>query len=308
MGNKERVGHWILNNVHSLNLKIERMEWVQDWFPKYNDFKITLPDNLLSGRGVDADEDSALLKAFAELVERSVCLDYQIHSNGVAVHHDLSLAIENARKELIERDAILCHHLTGKPYFIDQKPRRFAELKSLLFDLGLDLAFAEAISAVEGIRVVLCRISGREKFGSFWGFGSETELDKAFEHAFFESMVNVSSFLYGRYKPTLNSQNLLNGLDHQNFHFMNKPNEMGVISGCNVLAPILALTDIKVQELKIENTLLSSVPMFAVRAESSRLQNIFYGVADETKINKERLRLFLDEDLRDISKVPHPIG
>jgi hypothetical protein len=48
--------------------------------------------------------------------------------------------------------------------------------------------------------------------------------------------------------------------------------------------------------------------MFAVRAESSRLQNIFYGVADETKINKERLRLFLDEDLRDISKVPHPIG
>lgn len=308
MGNKERIGHWILNNVHSLNLKIERVEWIRNWFPQYNDFRITLPDNSLSGRGIDDDEDLALLKAFSELVERLVCLDYQIHSNGVAVHHDLSLAMENARNELIERDAILCHHLTGKPYFINQEPKRFKELKSLLFNLGMDLTFAEAISAVEGVRVILCRVSGREKFGSFWGFGNGTELDKAFEHAFFESMVNVSAFLYGNYKPTPNFQKLLNGLDHQSFHFMNSLKEMKVDSDYSVPAPILELTDIKVRELKIENTIFPSVPLFAVKAESSKLQNIFYGISDETKINKERLSLFLGEELKNISKVPHPIG
>jgi len=310
MDNQKEIGNWILGHAHLLDLKIERMGWIQNWFPEHKDFKISLstPDGILTGRGIDTDEDTALLKAFSELVERSVCSGYGINSNGVAAHYDRDSAILNARKELIERDAILCHHLTGKPFFFNQRPSRYDELKLALFGLGMDLKFAEAICSVDGFHVVVCRVSGRDQFGSFWGFGCDTDLDKAFDHASFECMINVSSHIHGNYGLVPSSQNLGRGLDHQRFHFSESISELKVIDNFNVPSPILSMDEIEFIELGAEVSPLASAPLFVIQAKSSLLQTMFYGEADETKINMERLNVFAGEKLKEFSRVPHPIG
>jgi len=299
-----------LCHVHSLDLKIERMDWIQNWFPEHKDFKISFSASgeVLTGRGIDTDEDTALIKAFSELVERSVCSIHGINSNGVAAHYDKESAVLNAKKELAERDAILCHHLTGKPFFSNEKPTMLDELKLALLGFGMDLTFAEAISPVAGLHVVVCRISGRDRFGALWGFGCDADLNKAFDHAAFECMVNASAYIYGSYGLTPSSNDLRKGLDHQRFHFAENVSEMKVVRDFKVPSPILTMDEIECIELGAEFSPWLTAPIFVMQAKSSLLQSMFYGEADENKLNTERLSLFSGEKLKEISRIPHPIG
>lgn len=310
MDNQKKLGNWILCHTHSLDLKIERMNWIQNWFPEHKDFKISFStsNEVLVGRGIDTDEDTALIKAFSELVERSVCSFYGINSNGVAAHFDKGSAVLNAKKELIERDAILCHHLTGKPFFINEKPVRFDSLKFALFGFGMDLTFGEAISSVDGFHVVVCRISGRDRFGTFWGFGCDTDLNKAFDHASFECMINVSAYIYGKYGASPSSRELKKGLDHQRFYFSENVSELKTVRDFKVPSPILKMDEIECVELGADFSPWVTAPIFIMQANSSLLQTMFYGEADETKINLKRLSLFTGENLKEFSRIPHPIG
>lgn len=318
MGNQEEIGSWILNHLHSHGLLIERMGWIKDWFPEYTDFRITatIEGEVLVGRGIDQDQDTALYKAFSELVERSYCAFHKIDSNGVAAHFDKSQAELNAKKELIERDAILCHHLTGKPFFLNEYPKRLDALKERLREFGFELKFAEAISPVEDYRVTVCQILGGQKFGSIWGFGCDTDFNKAFDHALFEAMINVSAYIHGNYTREVISieefdkLSLARGLDHQRLHFSKFVSPLDFVSVPLVFSPVMGINEIQTSELDGRGTPFASVPLYVVQAHSDQLQGIFYGSSSFEKINSERLQHFLGRGLtqKEISGIPHPIG
>ena len=118
MDNTKELKQWIIDNADALKLKVERLHWIKDWFPGYSDYWVSaiINNESFEGRGIDSDDEQAFLKAFSELVERIFCFYNGINSNGVAAHYNKNSAILNARKELIERDAVLCHHLTDTPW------------------------------------------------------------------------------------------------------------------------------------------------------------------------------------------------
>jgi hypothetical protein len=316
MGHQKELENWILDNSHLLNLKIEQMSWTQDWFPEYSDFRITFLDKDLEGRGVGKNRGTAFLKAFSELVERSVCSYHKINSNGVAAHYDRSKAIDNARKELIERDAILCHHLTRTPFLQSSSIAKFDYFKKCLSIQGMELSLGEAISSVEGYRIAVCCISGNESFGTFWGYGCDTDVEKAFEHAILESMINVSAYLYGCYKKEEITYDdfvkILNprGIDHQRFYFSKKKSNFEVVSDLITPESKVNINELVVTELTVSDTIFFSSPMYVVQAKAPLLQGIFYGTPGQRDINIKRLRRFTGKEItfQELSIVPHPIG
>ena len=318
MDNQKRLEDWVLNLTQSLDFKIERMSWIKDWFPEYFDIRTTvhIEGKDFVGRGIAKDEGTAFNKSLSELVERFICFHHKIESNGVAAHYDLEKAQKNAEKELIERDAILCHHLTERPFILTDYPTRFSELKERLLNLGMDFKLGEALSPHSDYEVVFCQISGREKFGAFWGFGCDFEKEEAFDHAVFEAMINASAYIYGldeRESISLNEFKELSrvrGYHHQNVHFSEDLRKLKMESMSDLYFSKITNDDIKLNELEKLGTPFGSSPLYVVQAKSSRLQNIFYGLPDKEKINFERLIHFYGENLElsDLSKVPHPIG
>lgn len=319
MDNQKKLKNWILKHIHTLDFKIERMEWINDWFPEYCDFNVKayIDGNLIEGRGIDKDQDLALLKAFSELFERVTCKHYGIRSSGVAAHFDKQLARKNAKKELVERDAILSHFLTKEPFFLKEIYPWMNELKSRLLKLGLALSFGEAYSSIKDYHVVAFKVSGGEKFGALWGYGADSDLSMAYQHAALECMVNVSAYLYGAYKPEnidlerFDRLETVNGVDHQRLHFTHDLSNIKIAQKLNKDRTILTLDDIAVEDIEVVNTgSFSSIPLFVCRATSNTLQNIFYSKPCENVINLNRLALFSGKKMiiDDVSMVPHPIG
>lgn len=319
MDNQKELKNWILENAHTLDIKIERMEWIKTWFPEFSDFNVKACFNghIIEGRGIDKDQDSALLKAFSEIIERMTCKRLGIRSNGVAAHFDKDLARMNARMELVERDAILSHFLTNEPFFLKETFPWMREFEKKLLSIGLEVSFGEAYSAVKDCRVVVCKILGKEKFGAFWGHGVNSNLSNAYYHAALECMVNVSANLYGAYKPqgidleSFMQLDSVNGLDHQRLHFFKDLIEFKIDESCKSERAFLHLDEIEVEDIEITNIEdFSSVPLLVCRAFSNRLQNIFYKKANKDEINLSRLKQISSRELAfsDISMVPHPIG
>jgi hypothetical protein len=318
MDNFKELENWILHNSKPLNLKIERLNWINDWFPSYSDFKITTSyKGVVSvGRGIDSNEEIAFLKAFSEVVERITCSSFGINSNGVAAHPDKELAVVHSRKELIERDSLLCHFLTDTPFIHNKLSPHLALLEKKVQRLGIDVTFAEARSPVSNYKVALCNISGRSKFGSFWGYGCEDNLDSAYEHAFFESMINVAAFMDGNLllEPLslddMFQQARVNSHHHQRLHFTKRILEPSLTSRNTDDFPSVKVEDIQVVELKSPDPIINSIPISVIRAKSNKLQDIFYGNVLSENINFERLNSFTNRSLcfDDLVKTPHPIG
>ena len=315
----QKLNNWILDHAHTLDIKIERMEWIKEWFPEYYDFnvKACFEGNIIEGRGIDKDQDSALLKAFSELIERIACKHLGIRSNGVAAHFNKNMARENAKKELIERDAILSHFLTSEPFFLKEVFPWMNEFEKRLLSIGLEVSFGEAYSSVSDCHVVACKVLGREKFGAFWGYGNDYDLSKAYHHAALECMVNVSAYLYGAYRPqridleSFNRLSIVNGVDHQRLHYTQDLLKLEVGQPSIDDKEVLNLEEIEVENIELTSIGdFSSVPLFVCRATSKRLQNIFYREPHTDVINLNRLEQFSGRKLTfdDVLLTPHPIG
>lgn len=115
---KREFEEWALKKSDSLGLKIENLNWLQEFLPDWIDLsaKIQVEGKEYYGRGHSQSRDKALLKAIVEAIERAICLETLETTNGVAAHTELNKAKENAFNELIERDLFLSHFLTATAF------------------------------------------------------------------------------------------------------------------------------------------------------------------------------------------------
>lgn len=321
MDDYKKLNKWILAHSKSLDLQVERLNWVKSWLPEYHDFRVTgsLSDHRFEGRGTDKNEEIAFYKSFSELIERMYCFALKINSNGVAAHIDKLKAIENAKLELLERDAVLCHYLTDTSFRGPEDfniPHEFKGIRENLKSEGITLTLATTKAAIADCHVAVCHASGGDRFGVLYGFGCNENLNEAFESALLECLINVVAHLDGNLDLLPLSPNDLyektapTGLDHKSVHFSHKLFELKAdnYGPETSLGTEENIFDIKT--LKAPFPIFDDLPLHVVRATSSHLQDIYYGKVQEHKINLARLNIFTGRELSlgMLAMAPHPIG
>jgi hypothetical protein len=103
---------WLLSNRTRLDARFLEFSWQEPWGLPIYDFEVSLLGGKHLGRGTDKDEQTALAKAVSEAIERMVCFELNISTQGVAAHPSLLNAEKNAVDEALER-ALFQYHLAN---------------------------------------------------------------------------------------------------------------------------------------------------------------------------------------------------
>lgn len=205
----QKLTDWMLANAGKLSLRVTRLTGIEEWLPGYFDYHIrfSVSGKEAAGRGTDADEARAFLKAASEAVERFACqgLEYPWAS---ATHSDRKQAGFRAYRELLGMDRAMCHHLTGKKV-------RLLEL-SVLNNPGVE-SFLRNACEKHGIKIQLCEmrpstdsviaaayawnLAGRGLPGVLSGHGVGDSLPEACHQALIECLRKVGPIFINKRKP-----------------------------------------------------------------------------------------------------------
>ena len=137
----------------------------------------------------------------------------------------------------------------------------------------------------------------------------------AIEKSFFESLSNTIAYLDGNtYTPLLKEEleqtDIFRSIHH--FRFNLTDNSYSRFKGLTNGKEVSHLENPSViyKELKSSSQIINDSPLVFVKAESDKLQNIFYGETVKEKLNFERLNLFASKEIHfeDIEKRMHPLG
>lgn len=285
MENQKRLEDWIEINHKELGLSVTSLNWTKDNNLDFYDFysTIQISNRVYQGRGTSRIKNEAIIKSIVEAIERVVCFDNDIHSNGVAAHSSIDMAKENAKNELIERDNYLSHYLLHyKGKSINSDPR----LNDLLEFLNNNHFSYEFKNVSLGRK---CSIAFYATFNNttYLGFGCSNSLYKAQEKALFEALTKISSALYKK---------IDNG--HSSDNFKDLINQKITINND---------IPIELKRLHSKSKLINSAPLYFYRATSKNCQNLFQGKTTKNKINLLRLKSLLPDALN-INFNPHPVG
>lgn len=320
MAHCKKLNKWFLDHASKLDLKIGKGEWISKWCPGHFDFKaeISINESTFIGRGVDSNMDIAFSKACVEAMERAVCFEHNLRSSGVAGHFDRDLAKENAKNELIERDAFLCHYLSKYPFElfkpIQNESIDYDNIINRLAKSGIEIKFLKTTSA--NLKISLC-LAVLDNGGAIIGLAASEAVQQATEKSFFECLINTVSYLDGNSTDAISSEdfkkinnpspydhfrlNLSKGSSSRFDYVLSDFEE--ILMNCNSI-------NINYRELKSKNSLISSSPIVFMKAESVNLQSIFYGITKEDHVNLKRLQGFTGRELtfEEIEKRIHPLG
>lgn len=321
MADKKELAEWLFSNRESLGLQVLRTEWAKDWLPGFEDVrvKIKVDDHEFEGRGIALGFDQAFTVAGAEALERSICANNQIHSNGVAIHTEPQLAKENAQNELIERDLFLCYFLTKTPMKIIDRPApldiNFSLLEEKLNKLGIEIKLG--VSTCQEISMVTCITTGKEDPWNVIGFGSSKNIEHASQKAILECLSNTVWRIDSEAKLSPKSRDEFESANNSPLHhrnlYMTSQNDLNLdwmFGHQEALDNPPQNYYVTFEELGSKNTLIQSAPIKAFRAVSNDIQSIFYGPTTLENINFDRLERFARKKLEnnDINWEPHPIG
>lgn len=319
MASNQEIIDWFLSHKKELKLKVGKGAWIKNWAQNFFDFSASVEINgkTYFGRGIDLDMDLAFVKACVESLERAICEEYGVYSSGVAGHSDLEDAKKNAYAELVERDVFLCHYLTKTSFmpinpdgstFID-----YSDVINRLASKNVTLKLFE-LHSTENLNTVLC-VSTLPNSGVVVGLSSSRDLGTAIEKSFFESLSNTIAYLDGNtYTPLLKEElehtDIFRSIHH--FRFNLTDNSYSRLKGLTNGKEVSHLENPSViyKELKSSSQIINDSPLVFVKAESDKLQNIFYGETVKEKLNFERLNLFASKEIHfeDIEKRMHPLG
>ena len=111
MENSSSVTEWALENSRRLALTVQKVTWIDEWLPGYSDYhiEVSVGGKIHKGRGTDASEQTAFIKAVAESLERAACYGLETPW-GTAAYTDQKTAEKRAYAELLGMDRALCHH------------------------------------------------------------------------------------------------------------------------------------------------------------------------------------------------------
>lgn len=202
MAHSSKLVSWLTENASALNLQVTELSWPREWMLALSDLEVSIEveGRTFRGRGTDAEEELAFVKAGAEAIERAFCAGHGIHSVGVAAHTEEIAARFGAERELFERDAFFSHFLT-RTAFSPVKPdapvvAKFAGVFSAATDASIRIRFFRARCSYQAVVVAVAEgARARPSFGGLVGLGCAPTEDAAMQSALVECARNVAAIL-----------------------------------------------------------------------------------------------------------------
>lgn len=328
MENNQELINWALSNADRLQLKVTRLTGIDEWLRGYFDYHVsmTVRDIGVFGRGTDAEEPRAFLKAVAEAIERAACAGLE-YPWATATHTDKRQASIRAYRELLGMDRALCHHFTG------------TKLKTLELSTLHDAALASSLTEAckkHGITIRLCEMrpsmdvcvavayawqsESSDPPGVLSGYGCAGTLPEAGRQAIIECVRKIGPVFIERKKPKEKMAHLESA--HSPWWHVWKMSQetAGVDYLKNVLLPApgekinyavedLSIDDVDFREIEGFKTLFPEVPCTVIQAYSSKLIYPQFGRTVIDPATQARLTAFCGGNCAKIEiGVPHLYG
>ena len=335
MGSDQIVTMWALAHRKKLNLKITKYTWVEELLPEYTDIRVIIKifGRDFKGRAIDQSENKALAKALTEALERCTAFSIGLkNSNGVAAHYDIVKAHSNAKLELIERDALMCHHLTNTPCIellnVIEKFPLFNQINKFLNSRSIHLKFYKTLSMFKH-STIFCVANGVSspchQFGLAIGSACSYKPSRSIEKAALETFQNLAFrvLLNGGVSISLNQFNQTSKpgpIMHQSLAYnTNSVKNYKFLDSIysEIFLPDKNITNAHPQESEIKfetkrlipnDSFLKTAPIFVVQARSENLQRLTFGPINTLDINTKRLAKFSGVSNSKINTFPHPLG
>lgn len=323
MADEKKLVEWLLRNSGDLDLKIERLTWIEDVFPQLHDFSVEIQVRGKTHRGYGAatEDDLALVKAFAEAIERAVTSEKGFPtSNGLAANVSLDRAKESSLSELLERDSILCHYYTRMPYpkmrVPDELRGNFKVLEEWYESKEASCSFYQLGS--KGVLFVAEGEQSARPFGYVLGAARKNELLESLYSAAIESTRQLAHILAVKDRlPSLTLTGFSNlpnpgfrdhGLLALDLEFAGQIRSLFSGADRRFSDPIGFGSDVR--EVKSDLSEFEGCPLVFARAQSPDLQDIFLGEPTPSRINLRRLSDFAGRPIEyvDINPLPHPFN
>lgn len=324
--------NWIKENHKNLDLRINDLNWIKDYFPNYYDVvaSITVNDIKFIGRGFsEISRDVADTKAITESIERALAKTITESesdndrtadstpkkswtSSGFALHPDENAAILGASLELIERDLFLCHYLTNTP-FCDVSTNSITEgtlynsIKDRFADDGIEIKLGELFSSSYfSCYICVCfgdKSQSKDPFGVIIGLGCEKDPIQAINKAVLEAMPNLVGHLKGHHIQLLNLKEFLAlpsiaPLDHLALSKSvdNSQYMRSLFSGKKRDTDNKKQLELLFADMKVKELELPrwchDCDLAAMRAYNPALQGLYFGPTTKEKVNFDRLASF----------------
>ena len=323
MASTQRALAWLLERSGQFELKIHQHDWIEPVLEGWIDLNcsFTFQGKVLNTWGASDNNDIALVKAFAEALERVSMLTSQYqHSNGFAAHTDQESAHENAKRELLERDLFFCHYLTKTPLVPFKLPSNWfwaSDAVDWAEQNGLEMSFYHL-----GSTGLVCRVDGRHHenaFGLIMGLAFKQTHEASALSAFIEAgratslqrlmpfptkSLSISEF-WEIEKPQFGHHGRL-ALD---VGYASSISELFGTDPAAVVPQELGFDLLTTEEIKIQHPDLADCPYFFAKASSAKAQELFLGSPKADFLNFERLSNFAGRTITfdDINTLPHPL-
>lgn len=334
MANTSEAITWILAQSETIDLEVHELTWIQEILPNWSDIvcSLTVDGRKIYGWGAAQSSDTALVKAFAEALERHALYGLDVKtSNGMAAHLVRANARQGAIAEVIERDQFLCHFLTQTPFSpISETKHALWSWSKRLKDWSTRYQLQVGLFHL-GKTGVVCAIDGRHTqtpFGYIIGAANKDELESSALSAFIEAArraarnieqpelmhpLAVTDFLslerpdfhdHGRLALDLSYAEQISVLfSHPKYDGSpcdgeNKEIDQHLVSVQDVSSPMSTQ----------ENNILHDCPFVFAHASSLVTQSIYLGRNAEEAINLKRLSHFLGRPVQfiELNPLPHP--
>ena len=202
----EKIIEWAVSNASKIELAVQTHSYCDEWSLNLFDIQVSfsIAGRKTSGRAVKPTSKLAFGVAVIEGLERWLNIHHKIDEGvGFGAFTTLEGAQSSAKFELLERDAVLCHYLSNKPFSKIHMDSIQIEGLGSFFDNNASGLIWEFFAAetFAGICTTVCRAVGELNgvMSAAFGFGcSTTEIGSA-EHAFLECLPN-SAVLRGLIK------------------------------------------------------------------------------------------------------------
>lgn len=182
---------WLISKKSELEVKFHEFKWGSGYGLPLFDFEISILGSRHSGRGSSTDQNLAFEKAAAEALERFVCFENSVSTEGVAAHSIAELADYNAGREAIERYLFHWHLNTKTPFISDIALSSTQKISQAVISRGGTISWMK-LRPAWAYESSLCLIEKDDR--KFLGIGLGDSADETQLHATIEALRNFAAY------------------------------------------------------------------------------------------------------------------
>jgi hypothetical protein len=320
MDDEKTIIGWLLSQINTLEIQVERLSYLNDMLPGYFDVVVHAQheDRKLSGWGFGENEAIALTKAIAEVIERISLFEGKFeNSNGIAAHKNFVHAASSAKRELLERDLLLCHFFSKTPFEIaDHSSYGLESVQQWYLKHRVDFSLFRL-----GPDGFLALLDGRKAIRPF-GFKIGVAVKDSLKASAISAAIEASRTGYKIVNsPKIDSISLSEFRKHNSYSFYDHGRLALDLSYAQQISFLFEAAQqkvpetnfapaVSVQDLDLKHPKLKDCPLKFARATSPDVQQLFLGDFDPQKINLRRLSQFAGRELSydDLLQLPHPLN